>query len=592
MKKIIFSTLLAVATTGAVFASIPAGYYSSLVGKSGEQLKEASKQTGATGFEIITYGDKTWSAFETTDERNFDSRVIWFDMYSNIIQSVEAGHTGMNIEHSVPNSWWGGKTGSIAAYSDIVHLNPSNADANNRKSNNPLGEISGTPSWTNGITSIGAPTAVTGGGSATVFEPADEYKGDFARAYFYVFTVYNDIPWKSESAYMYDTESPLTLQPWAYQMLLDWSAMDPVDSREIKRNDEIYAIQGNRNPFIDLPVLAEYIWGEHSGEAFPASEIKDPTPVNRPDSPRPVGPDFNVTAVNGYTARWWNPVTISFAPFAEGVTGYYSINGGEAVKFVDSRNPEIEIDAAAEANEQMVIQVYGEAFDSGLKLNSAVTTVTLVARDPGVNDYSTHTWELLSAGTTISPDKRYLIVSTDTHHIMGAEKGPNDYIVEMGEVVVSDNRIATLPEGVGIVSFVGDGGTYTVGVSDITGKSKGYLTATAVKKMRLTDSGTAAEVSVNADGNAIIDFGGSLGTLQYNAQSPRFLNYTTNQKPIQLYVSLGELETGVVSPMVETGLQEIRVYDLTGRRCNPDALRPGIYIFVRGTEVTKEVVTR
>ena len=51
-------------------------------------------------------------------------------------------------------------------------------------------------------------------------------------------------------------------------MLLKWANQDPVSQKEIARNEAVYAIQSNRNPFIDFPNLAEYIWGSHKGEVF------------------------------------------------------------------------------------------------------------------------------------------------------------------------------------------------------------------------------------------------------------------------------------------------------------------------------------
>ena len=43
------------------------------------------------------------------------------------------------------------------------------------------------------------------------------------------------------------------LKPWAEAMLLEWNAADPVSQKEIDRNEAVYAIQGNRNPYIDRP---------------------------------------------------------------------------------------------------------------------------------------------------------------------------------------------------------------------------------------------------------------------------------------------------------------------------------------------------
>lgn len=264
--------------SGAV-AAVPSGYYDSLEGKSGVELKKAVKALIAD-HEVIHYGDVnldnpfntaeygTWDVFKTSDTREIDGHLCWWDMYSANNIWVADGHPGLNIEHSVANSWWGGQSGSKAAYNDLHHLNPSNGDANGQKSNWPLGEIQGNAYWTNGVTTTGTPKAGLGDGATRVFEPYVSYRGDFARAYFYIFTLYDDVPWKDDSGWMYNTASDLLLKPWAYELLLKWSAADPVSRKETNRNDAIYGYQKNRNPFIDCPQLADHIWGSKKNEPF------------------------------------------------------------------------------------------------------------------------------------------------------------------------------------------------------------------------------------------------------------------------------------------------------------------------------------
>ncbi len=257
MKKFLVISLTVLLSLP-VWAEIPEGYYSALEGKSSVALRNAAKAT-ANGHKRITYSSGTWEAFAKTDVRMVNGKEAWWDMYSNLIVYLP-GHNGLNIEHSVAQSWWGGGHNNDQGC-DLFHLNPSEADANNRKANYPLGEINGNPSWTNGVTNVGNPVAGQGGGSSKVYEPADEYKGDFARAFMYVFTVYNSISWSSKTEWMYDTANTLLLKQWAIDLLIKWSKQDPVDEKERNRNEQVYKIQGNRNPFIDYPELAEHIWG-------------------------------------------------------------------------------------------------------------------------------------------------------------------------------------------------------------------------------------------------------------------------------------------------------------------------------------------
>lgn len=268
-------------------ASYPKGYYDSLEGKCGAALKNAVKNV-VKDHKEISYGDATWDVFRVTDVLTVNGKDYWWDMYSNNRILVSSGHGSMNIEHSVANSWWG-KTKN-AAYKDVVHLNPSDRDANSRKSNYPLAEL-GTVKWDNGVTFVGTPKSGQGGGSSWGYEPHDDYKGDFARVFMYMFTVYDDISWKSNTDWMYDTSSSLMFRSWARDLLLKWSSQDPVSEKERVRNDGIYSKQKNRNPYIDLPDLADHIWGSKSNVPYHLENGGS----EDPDTPDPDDPSDNET---------------------------------------------------------------------------------------------------------------------------------------------------------------------------------------------------------------------------------------------------------------------------------------------------------
>ncbi|HBC21708.1 MAG TPA: ribonuclease, partial [Porphyromonadaceae bacterium] len=161
------------------------------------------------------------------------------DMYSDNIYLIRGGESAlgsfsrnrMQREHSVPKSWWK-KSGSVdytPAYSDLWNLYPSDGPANQAKLNYAFGECS-SATFDNGVSKIGPARTGMGGGSGNVFEPDDRYKGDFARAIFYMATVYDDLPWAIN--YMFQSNSYPTLRAWAVDMLLQWSRMDPVDEKE------------------------------------------------------------------------------------------------------------------------------------------------------------------------------------------------------------------------------------------------------------------------------------------------------------------------------------------------------------------------
>lgn len=279
--------------------NIPSGYYSAMDGKSKEALKYAAHDC-ITGQKEISYSGGTWDVFLESDVRPDGT---WWDIYSNERRYASQGHSGMNVEHGVANSWWGGTKN--AAYKDIHHLFPSDANANSRKSNYPLGEAT-TVSWTNGVTTIGKPKNGHGGQGGWIYEPADEYKGDNARAYFYMATRYPDISWRTDNytswGIMFQQQSYPTLNAWSIELLLRWNELDPVSQKEIDRNEAIYKHQKNRNPFVDFPDLANYIWGDKMNEKF---DLKahlngegggdDPTPPDPANNPVLISPVANYT---------------------------------------------------------------------------------------------------------------------------------------------------------------------------------------------------------------------------------------------------------------------------------------------------------
>ena len=270
MKKTLLRLTIVAAMLAMWFgagATIPAGYYNSLDGKSGQALKDAICNL-AKQHTVLNYYS-LWNYFPETDCRLDDNRIVW-DMYSD--KTYYFGHTsGMNREHSFPKSWWGGYDANqgFAAYTDINHLYPSDGEANMAKSNYPLGEVS-TAYYNNGVTKVGTPKAGQGGGSSSVFEPDDRYKGDFARTYFYVACAYQNYTWKY--TYQVTNNNWKTLNEWSIDLLCRWARADAVSDKEIHRNDAVQQCQNNRNPFIDFPDLFEYIWGNRQGQIFLLSE--------------------------------------------------------------------------------------------------------------------------------------------------------------------------------------------------------------------------------------------------------------------------------------------------------------------------------
>ncbi|WP_370089041.1 endonuclease [Ekhidna sp.] len=288
------------------FSQIPAGYYDGATG-TGYTLKTQLHDI-IDGHSQQTYGD-VWdfiSSYELDTYYENDGTVL--DIYSENPSGVDpynftkvtdqcGNYSGesscYNREHSFPKSWF---SDGYPMYSDIHHLFPTDGYVNGQRGSFPFGEV-GSASFTsqNGSKKGSARSGL--GYTGTVFEPIDEFKGDLARAYFYMATRYEDVLsiWSSD---MLDGSTDQVYETWALDMLMDWHTNDPVSQKELDRNNNAYTFQGNRNPFVDHPEWVDEIWGDGSGTS----------------------PDIDVTAVG----------TLDFGSVAAGESStsqFYTVSG-------------------------------------------------------------------------------------------------------------------------------------------------------------------------------------------------------------------------------------------------------------------------
>ncbi len=145
----------------------------------------------------------------------------------------------INAEHIWPQGYF---KEAYPMKSDLHHLSPTFMTPNSRRGNLPFAEVSN-PSYG---TSAGSLLGREG------FEPADAVKGNVARAMLYFVTMYHDKNIRQGMNYNNFWTSRVP-------MFLEWNRQDPPDAAERRRNDLIAAFQGNRNPYIDDPSLAERI---------------------------------------------------------------------------------------------------------------------------------------------------------------------------------------------------------------------------------------------------------------------------------------------------------------------------------------------
>ena len=275
--KSILTTALAAATM-TLWGAEPSGYYNSCEGKSGAALLQALGDK--VGNHTVVSYDGLWELYKTSDVKA--NGKLW-DMYSTKEWTPGQNKCGnyknvgdcVNREHSFPKSWF---NDAKPMYSDAFHLYPTDGKVNGQRSNNPYGECAGgttLPSSGN-VKALGRLGKSTFSGySGTVFEPVDEYKGDFARSYFYMAAAYNDKISGWSSPMLAGNRYP-AFSSWAVNLLLKWHRQDPVSQKELDRNEAVYARQKNRNPFIDHPELAEYVWGDRKTSSWSLNASSDP----------------------------------------------------------------------------------------------------------------------------------------------------------------------------------------------------------------------------------------------------------------------------------------------------------------------------
>lgn len=298
LTKLSTLALLLCLACGWAYAQEPSGYYKKAEGKN--QAALLTQLCAIIGPHTNVGYDGLWDVYEDSDVRPGTN--YYWDMYSTSqfrIGQKKCGNYSnvgdcVNREHSFPKSWF--KEGSPMK-SDAFHVYPTDGKVNGQRSNFPYGECSGgtTLASHNGVDALGKLGKSTFPGyTGTVFEPVDEYKGDFARTYFYMAACYNDKIGSWSSPMLAGNAYP-AFSSWAINLLLKWNEQDPVSQKEIDRNNAVYKHQRNRNPFIDHPELADYIWGDKKNSGWVPGGVVDPkitSPYNGSTF------DMGVTAIN------------------------------------------------------------------------------------------------------------------------------------------------------------------------------------------------------------------------------------------------------------------------------------------------------
>ncbi len=491
----------------AAFAQPSATYYQSVNGLAKEELKKALRL-------IISSHNKTpYNSLDNEypkiyylydDEKGLSTARV-YDIFSDEVFAFTST-TMWNKEHVVPKSWWGNST-SIPAYSDLFSVIPSLATANSAKSNYPPGIVDKTSSKAKNSGRIwtGPATDGTGGTYSNVWEPYDDFKGDFARIVMYVATCYADIDWGSNanvSSEIVKEEWP-TLSPWLYRLMLRWHNADPVSEKEKRINNDVFDVQGNRNPFIDYPALADYIWGDYTTKPF----------------------DLSAATLYAHVGGGTTSFTVT-----------YMANGGSAAPAAQTtQDSRVTLTTALPYRHGYVFTGWNTRADGRGQSYSPGQTyilsanVTLYAQWAESGDHSDTLWQLVTSADQLAAGDSYIIAYNTASFVAGEL---NTSFLTTVAAAFSDDKTTLDELPAGALTFVLGG---TSGKWTLT-STAGALGATAAKKLAFGSGTTTWDITFASNGTATIaSTNASYGTLQYNASSPRFTTYTSNQKPVQLY---------------------------------------------------------
>ena len=281
-------------------------YYKDIKGLKGDNLLEGLALISRENHKTFTSYNSLRSALAMSDEDPKDStKIIDFYTHWSIDNEWDGGDT-WNREHVWCQSLSNDLYGTSYAGSDIHHIRPTISSINGAR-NNALytdSDVCGSSITLTTYTYNGKDTGCFNKGQ-DYWEPSDDSKGDVARILMYMYMHYstevsNNSGYKkgdkSISGALKITNIVYTSSETsdaAWNMLLKWNALDPVDDLENNRNNYSASVTVVRNPFIDHSEFANMIWNKsYNGDGA----LNDTETPEEPDTPvTPEEPDTPVT---------------------------------------------------------------------------------------------------------------------------------------------------------------------------------------------------------------------------------------------------------------------------------------------------------
>jgi hypothetical protein len=239
MRKILLTSLFLFIV---VFAF--ADYYDGVINLTGQSLYFGLRTLISTNTNTSYDGSKE-HMFGYMDNTNGLVRCVYTGQDWSVPVGGMPNQNNFNCEHTYAQSWFS-STDSSKKKADLHHLFPTNAGVNSSRGNLPFGTVINSNATYVSYNGYVSKRGTTSQGT-TVFEPANQHKGNLARALLYFNTRYND-SLNQQNVNMMET-------------LIAWHNLDPVDDQERARNQSIYVFQHNRNPYVDHPEFVQRIWG-------------------------------------------------------------------------------------------------------------------------------------------------------------------------------------------------------------------------------------------------------------------------------------------------------------------------------------------
>ncbi len=511
--------------------------YSSLSALSGSSLRTKLRTLVTTGRKTVGYdGLKTY--FPYTDAyQGSSSKLVLFYCNGTTTSKWDSAKT-WNREHMWPDSKGGNKMEG-----DLHAMRPTDPNTNSTRGNSRYGNVSGgKAAYTNEKNG-----SLLGGYYVSgTFEPLDFAKGDCARTILYDYVVESSM--SSVSLVFADEKT-----------LLEWCALDPVDTYEMSRNDVAQEIQGCRNPFVDYPELAWLILGkeipdglitpsggENLGYTITASsnntaygtvELRGSTIIATPaqgcyaDSYTILsgkatvtreGNNFIVNPQSDCSIRInfekKTTVTVGFHGLADPISGY----AGDTVTLptVADADPYTFVGWVEEAVEKSTAKPDYYKAGGSYTLTRNVDLYPLYSFMEGGS--GTGEWTLADSTSQIRAGLQIVIAHNGNGKIAGDISGT--YMAPEDATFSSDlETITSLPETASILTVGGKKDAWTL--TDQQGRALGCSDA---KKLGWGAGTLTWKIDITEEGADIFSTISTYGRILYNVSAPRFTTYTGN----------------------------------------------------------------